>query len=208
MSGISIIENDRVEVKVWNIDDFRKELIPFIEKAMKDNYKFFKFAAEVYSFLKAHIKKENINRYKFVQNLENDSAFYECTRCIIERNVYVDDDDILVLVESDRESLIDDIVNLVNNIMVIKTISIELTEEDRIKRLEKNTLWKDILNRLIVEHVGLSQKIIKLEAFMAKQEWFNISEEERDMLVSQRKHMGEYANVLRARICWYKENII
>ena len=208
MSGISIIENDRVEVKVWNIDDFRKELIPFIEKAMKDNYKFFKFVAEVYSFLKAHIKKENINRYKFVQNLENDSAFYECTRCIIERNVYVDDDDTLVLVESDRESLIDDIVNLVHNIMSIKTISIELTEEDRIKRLEKNTLWKDILNRLIIEHVGLSQKIIKLEAFMAKQEWFNISEEERDMLVSQRKHMGEYANVLRTRICWYKENII
>ena len=56
MSGINIMENDRVEVRVWNEDDFRKELISFVEKAMKNNYKFFKFVAEVYSFLKSHIK--------------------------------------------------------------------------------------------------------------------------------------------------------
>ena len=202
------IENNGPAIKIWNDEDFRKELIPFIEKAMKDNYKFFKFVAEVYSFLKAHIKREDINRYKFVQNLENDSIFYDCTRSIIERNVYVDDDDVLVLVESDRESLIDDIVNLVHNIIAIKTISIELTIDDRIKRLEKNTLWKDLIDRLTKEHVELSQKIIKLESFMASQEWFNISEEERDMLSSQRVHMGEYANVLRRRIHWYKERII
>ena len=208
MSGINVMENDRVEVKVWNVDDFRKELIPFVEKAMKNNYKFFKFVAEVYSFLKAHIKRENISRYKFVQKLENDNLFYDCTRNIIERNVYVDDDDILVLVESDRESLIDDIVNLVHNIMAIKTISIELTIDDRIKRLEKNTLWKDLLDRLTKEHVELSQKIIKLESFMASQEWLNITKEERDMLTEQRIHMGDYAVVLRNRIYWYKERII
>ena len=202
------VESNGPAIKIWNDEDFRKELIPFIEKAMKDNYKFFKFVAEVYSFLKAHIKKNDIDRYKFVQNLENDNLFYNCTRSIIERNVYVDDDDILVLVESDRESLIDDIVNLVHNIMAIKTIAIELTIDDRIKRLEKNTLWKDLVDRLTKEHVELSQKIIKLESFMASQEWFNISEEERDMLTSQRTHMGEYANVLRRRIHWYKERII
>lgn len=200
MSRISIMENDRVEIKVWNADDFRKELIPFVEKAMKNNYKFFKFVAEVYSFLKAHIKKENINRYKFVQKLENDNIFYDCTRNIIERNIYVDDDDILVLVESDRESLIDDIVNLVHNIMAIKTISIELTEDDRCKILEKNKLWKDLVDRLTKEHVELSQKIIKLESFMASQEWLNITREERDMLTTQRMHMGEYAVTLRNRI--------
>lgn len=208
MSGINVMENNRVEIKVWNADDFRKELIPFIEKAMKNNYKFFKFVAEVYSFLKAHIKTENINRYKFVQKLENDNLFYDCTRNIIERNVYVDDDDILVLVESDRESLIDDIVNLVHNIMAIKTISIELTADDRAKILEKNKLWKDLVDRLTKEHVELSQKIIKLESFMASQEWLNITREERDMLSTQRIHMGEYAVTLRNRIYWYNEHII
>ena len=195
-------------IKSWTDDVLRKELVPFIEKAMKDNYKFFKFVAEVYSFLKAHIKKHNMDRYKFVQKLENDSAFYECTRCIIERNVYVDDDDTLVLVESDRESLIDDMVNLVNNIMSIKTISIELTIDDRIKRMGICTTWRFMIDDLTEEHAKLSQKIIKLESFMASQEWFNISKEERDMLTSQRKYMGEYANILRARICWYKENLI
>ena len=208
MSGVNVMENDRTEVKVWNVDDFRKELIPFVEKAMKNNYKFFKFVAEVYSFLKAHIKTENINRYKFVQKLENDNLFYDCTRNIIERNVYVDDDDILVLVESDRESLIDDIVNLVHNIMAIKTISIELTADDRAKILEKNKLWKDLVDRLTKEHVELSQKIIKLESFMASQEWLNITREERDMLSTQRIHMGEYAVTLRNRIYWYNEHII
>lgn len=208
MSGINIMENDRNEIKVWNADDFRKKLIPFIEKAMKNNYKFFKFVAEVYSFLKAHIKKKDINRYKFVQKLMNDNLFYDCTRNIIERNVYVDDDDILVLVESDRESLIEDIVNLVNNIMTIKTISIELTKEDRDKILEKNKLWKDLVDRLTKEHIELSQKIIKLESFMASQEWLNITKDERDMLTTQRIHMGEYAVTLRNRIYWYNEHII
>lgn len=208
MNTLDLVEKEGPAIKIWNDDDFRKELIPFVEKAMKNNYKFFKFVAEVYSFLKAHIKKKDISRYKFVQKLENDNLFYDCTRNIIERNVYVDDDDILVLVESDRESLIDDIVNLVHNIMAIKTISIELTIDDRIKRLEKNTLWKDLLDILTKEHVELSQKIIKLESFMASQEWLNISKEERDMLTSQRIHMGDYATVLRNRIYWYKEHII
>lgn len=208
MNVLDLVEKEGPAIKIWNDDDFRKELIPFVEKAMKNNYKFFKFVAEVYSFLKAHIKRENINRYKFVQKLENDNLFYDCTRNIIERNVYVDDDDILVLVESDRESLIDDIVNLVHNIMAIKTISIELTIDDRIKRLEKNTLWKDLLDKLTKEHVELSQKIIKLESFMASQEWLNISREERDMLTTQRIHMGDYATTLRNRIYWYKEHII
>ena len=134
------VESNGPVIKIWNAEDFRKELVPFVEKAMKDNYKLFKFIAEVYSFLKAHIKKEDIDRYKFIQNLENDSIFYDCTRSIIERNVYVDDDDVLVLVESDRESLIDDIVNLVHNIIAIKTISIELTIDDRIKKQCK--LWQ------------------------------------------------------------------
>ena len=65
-----------------------------------------------------------------------------------------------------------------------------------------------MIDDLTEEHAKLSQKIIKLESFMASQEWFNISKEERDMLTSQRKYMGEYANILRARICWYKENLI
>lgn len=199
---------DGPAIKFWNEDDFRKELIPFVEKAMKNNYKFFKFVAEVYSFLKAHIKKHNTDRYKFIQKLMNDNLFYDCTRNIIERNVYVDDDDILVLVESDRESLIDDIVNLVSNIMTIKTISIELTAEDRDKVLEKNKLWKDLVDRLTKEHVELSQKIIKLESFMASQEWLNITKDERDMLSTQRIHMGEYAVALRNRIYWYNEHII
>jgi len=43
---------DGPAIKFWSEDDFRKELIPFVEKAMKNNYKFFKFVAEVYSFTK------------------------------------------------------------------------------------------------------------------------------------------------------------
>lgn len=192
---------------MWNEREFRGQLVACIENAKSNNYKFFKFVGEVYTFLKGYIKRTDNNVYKFIRKNENDDKFYECIRGMMDRNVLLDDGDNLIINGANDEMLYEDITNIIKSIFFVRRIEIELTDTDREVIIVQNETYKSLRDKLILEHAELSQRILKLEAFKTSSMWLDISEDERDMLSKQREAMGQYAEVLRQRIEWYRNRI-
>lgn len=61
-------------------------------------------------------------------------------------------------------------------------------------------MQKEILDRLIAEHMELSDKLQKLESFITSETFSTINEQNQDLLIEQCEAMHWYSEILENRI--------
>jgi hypothetical protein len=127
-------------------------------------------------------------------------------RNIVDRNIYYDDNDNIIIDDKNKGILFEDLTNLTTNIVDVKKIAIEFDEKDRQALLALDATYKELEAKLTEEHAELSQRILRLETFKASPTWLSITDDERELLEEQRKYMGYYVNSLRRRIEYYRNS--
>jgi hypothetical protein len=124
----------------------------------------------------------------------------------VDRNIYYDDNDNIIIDDKNKGILFEDLTNLTTNIVDVKKIAIEFDEKDRQALLALDATYKELEAKLTEEHAELSQRILRLETFKASPTWLSITDDERELLEEQRKYMGYYVNSLRRRIEYYRNS--
>lgn len=187
-----------------NVEKFKNYLEECLEKGKKDDIRFYKLVERFHTTLRCFIKENYPERYKFIINQENNENIYEHVRSIVDRNIYYDDNGGIIVDNTNKGILFEDLSNLASNIVDVKKIAIELDEKDRQALLVLDASYKELEERLTKEHIELAQKILRLENFKASTVWLSITDDERYMLDEQRQYMGQYAEALRRRIEYYR----
>lgn len=187
-----------------NVEKFKNYLEECLEKGKKDDIGFYKLVERFYTTLRCFIKENYPERYKFIINQENNENIYEHVRSIVDRNIYYDDNGGIIVDNTNKGILFEDLSNLASNIVDVKKIAIELDEKDRQALLVLDASYKELEERLTKEHIELAQKILRLENFKASTVRLSITDDERYMLDEQRQYMGQYAEALRRRIEYYR----
>lgn len=189
-----------------NVEKFKSSLEVCLEKGKEDCVGFYKLVERFHTTLRCFIKENYPERYKFIIKNENNENIYEHIRNIVDRNIHYDDTDNVVIDDTNKGILFEDLSNLASNIVDVKKIAIEYDEKDRQALLVLDSTYKELEARLTEEHIELAQKILRLENFKASTVWLSITDDERELLEEQRKYMGYYANSLRRRIEYYKNH--
>lgn len=187
-----------------NVEKFKNYLEECLEKGKKDDIGFYKLVERFHTTLRCFIKENYPERYKFIIKHENNEDIYEHVRSIVDRNIYYDDNGGIIVDDTNRGILFEDLTNLVSNIVDVKKIAVEYDEKDRQALLVLDASYKELEERLTKEHIELAQKILRLENFKASTVWLSITDDERYMLDEQRQYMGQYAEALRRRIEYYR----
>lgn len=187
-----------------NTEKFKNYLEDCLTGGRRDNIGFYKFVERFHTTLRCFIKENYPERYKFIIKHENNENIYEHVRNIVDRNIYYDDNDNIIIDDSNKGILFEDLSNLACNIVDVKKIAVEFDEKDRQALLVLDASYKELEERLTKEHIELAQRILRLENFKASTVWLDISDDERYMLEEQRQYMGQYAEALRRRIEYYR----
>lgn len=187
-----------------NVEKFRSSLEDCLTGGRRDNIGFYKFVERFHTTLRCFIKENYPERYKFIIKNDNDENIHEIVRNIVDRNIYYDDDDNVIVDDTNKGILFEDLTNLACNIVDVKKIAVEYDEKDRQALLAQDSVYQELEAKLTEEHVELAQRILRLENFKASTAWLSITDDERELLEEQRKYMGYYANALRRRIEYYR----
>lgn len=187
-----------------NVEKFKNCLEECLEKGRKDDIGFYKLVERFHTTLRCFIKENYPERYKFIIKHENNEDIYEHVRSIVDRNIYYDDNGGIIVDDTNRGILFEDLTNLVSNIVDVKKIAVEYDEKDRQALLVLDASYKELEAKLTEEHMELAQRILRLENFKASTVWLSITDDERYMLDEQRQYMGQYAEALRRRIEYYR----
>lgn len=187
-----------------NVEKFKNCLEECLTGGRRDNIGFYKFVERFHTTLRCFIKENYPERYKFIINNDNNENIYEHVRNIVDRNIYYDDNDNIIIDDSNKGILFEDLSNLACNIVDVKKIAVEYDEKDRQAILAQDSVYRELEVKLTEEHVELAQRILRLENFKASTVWLSITDDERYMLDEQRQYMGHYAEALRRRIEYYR----
>lgn len=187
-----------------NVEKFKNCLEDCLTEGRRDNVGFYKFVEKFHTTLRCFIKDNYPERYKFIIKNENDELIHETVRNIVDRNIYYDDNDNVIIDDTNKGILFEDLINFATNIVDVKKIAVEYDEKDRQALLAQDSVYQELEAKLTEEHVELAQRILRLENFKASSTWLSITDDERELLEEQRKYMGYYANALRRRIEYYR----
>ena len=187
-----------------NVEKFKNCLEDCLTGGRRDNIGFYKLTERFHTTLRCFIKENYPERYKFIINNDNNDNIYEHVRNIVDRNIYYDDNDNIIIDDTNKGILFEDLTNLACNIVDVRKIAVELDEKDRQALLAQDSVYQELEAKLTEEHIELSQRILRLENFKASTAWLSITDDERELLEEQRKYMGYYADTLRRRIEYYR----